>query len=346
MGTFRFNPGGVFIASGPGADSWQVLAKSDGSFVSAANSALLAVLAGTDVADINASQPVALTSTPYKLQLLYDQAHIILDGGSPVDINELPVGFNITSMTANLKTVGVANGGDLTQYLKLFFDTTNISSFLNPTAWNSLFPIDPATFGLLSYTVDFSLTPKSLNSILADGFGISGVDPITNGAPYILFNEAYVTGVYNLVTGLSTSPDNHDPVSIGDTVQINSDGTHDLTEITQLDLMYTDTNGDLQTVNIPTSDFIIWITLQITFIWPTLPDRDPDFDVLMVVQGTEFSGSVTLGALAILIANGSGIYKLTDGKSNDTVYQDSASGPTTVDVAIPNPFVETGFIGG
>jgi len=61
--------------------------------------------------------------------------------------------------------------------------------------------------------------------------------------------------------------------------------------------------------------------------------------------GTQFSGSVTLGVLNVLLTNASGIYTLVPGKTNDTLYKTARDG-TTRDVRIPTPFAKTGFIGG
>lgn len=56
----------------------------------------------------------------------------------------------------------------------------------------------------------------------------------------------------------------------------------------------------------------------------------------------EFEGTVPLGDFTILLANASGIYRLVNGKTNDTLYSSSRDG-STYDVKIPNPFGKTGF---
>lgn len=52
--------------------------------------------------------------------------------------------------------------------------------------------------------------------------------------------------------------------------------------------------------------------------------------------------TLELGSLEILIADGSGIYTLSSTARNDTVYR-RAEGDT-VEVKIPNPFIDTGFV--
>lgn len=70
---------------------------------------------------------------------------------------------------------------------------------------------------------------------------------------------------------------------------------------------------------------------------------DPEVPpVIVVVCGTQFGGTVTLGTLTVLVAEASGIYRFVDGKTNDTLYATARDG-TTYDVKIPNPGAKTGF---
>ena len=64
--------------------------------------------------------------------------------------------------------------------------------------------------------------------------------------------------------------------------------------------------------------------------------------IIVADPGTQFAGSVPLGTFTILVANATGIYRLTPGKANDTLYHSARDG-TTYDVKIPNPFGKTGF---
>lgn len=119
----------------------------------------------------------------------------------------------------------------------------------------------------------------------------------------------------------------------------------DLSLVAQIIFSYLDVNNNAHSVTIPSAAFLIQSEILITF---RVPDHCNFTTQLITVNldGTQFSGSVQLGPNSVIIANGSGIYKLTNGKSNDTIYVDSTIGSGTTDVAIPNPFVETGFIGG
>lgn len=80
-------------------------------------------------------------------------------------------------------------------------------------------------------------------------------------------------------------------------------------------------------------------SLSDTEIVFTLPDTGTYMGTVTI-----FSGSIELGTLTIYIATGSGIYRIVKNKRNDTQY-DRETGLTT-NVAIPEPFGETGFIGG
>lgn len=70
-------------------------------------------------------------------------------------------------------------------------------------------------------------------------------------------------------------------------------------------------------------------------------DGDDPTEVV-IIAGTQFSGTVTLGNFTILVANGSGIYRFVLGKAEDTIYAAARDG-TTYDVKIPNPGGKTGF---
>lgn len=69
---------------------------------------------------------------------------------------------------------------------------------------------------------------------------------------------------------------------------------------------------------------------------------DTPTPIVIICGGPEFSGSVVLGNFTILVANGSGLYKFSLGKLNDTIYTAERDG-TTYDVKIPNPGAKTGF---
>lgn len=68
------------------------------------------------------------------------------------------------------------------------------------------------------------------------------------------------------------------------------------------------------------------------------PTDDPD-------NPDPFTGSVPLSPVTILYADTSGIYNITPNKRTDTLYNGARDGSSD-EVAIPKPFIKTGFIGG
>lgn len=147
---------------------------------------------------------------------------------------------------------------------------------------------------------------------------------------------------------VSWSMSNPSPVEEGDVIEVTSDPLDpdplDGTQIDSLTLEWTDSNGNPHSITVPP---ILWITITINlfrFRLPALTGLPQIFRV--VITSTQFSGSVTLGKLAtIFLVNATGIYTLVPGKTNDTLY-DNDNGGDPVDVAIPNPQADMGFIGG
>lgn len=68
----------------------------------------------------------------------------------------------------------------------------------------------------------------------------------------------------------------------------------------------------------------------------------PPGPTTVIITGTQFSGSVVLGELEILEAEGSGIYRFIPNQRHDSLYASARDG-TTYDVKIPNPSAKTGF---
>jgi hypothetical protein len=78
---------------------------------------------------------------------------------------------------------------------------------------------------------------------------------------------------------------------------------------------------------------------SLSFTWPALSTGN------YLVLGTEFSGrQYVLGPFIYVLADPSGIYQIIPGQTHDTTYVDHLT--TTQNVAIPTPFIKTGFIDG
>lgn len=243
MGIIRLNPGGVFLSDGPGGEingslgSWLVVVRSDFSTGVTNNANVLACILGTDTTDFIISQPAAINATPYKLRFLYNLAAIILDGGSPIDINELPAGFYIQTLTINVSAAALTNGGDINNFLKLYFDPATTSAFLGLSDLGAP-PLNTGAFANKTYTEDYGLTPKSLNSIFSDGFTIYGAPTTDNAAPELALLSAFVTGTYGIATYTWTLGQS------GSDLHLSSpDGNPDLTTVDEVIFTYTNCDG-------------------------------------------------------------------------------------------------------
>lgn len=163
-----------------------------------------------------------------------------------------------------------------------------------------------------------------------------------------------------------------EPIKPGDRIHIvvptpMDEGDHDLTNIDKIELTFDDRKLTIHkdgtfTIEDGTdepfltqedSPYVIeWTDEEITIIIPYYgwEDYEGPVSVAPVVTPpspfppTDFSGSITIGEIEILFADVSGIYNITPNKTNDTIYDPARDG-TTLDVAIPKPYVRTGFVG-
>lgn len=274
------------------------------------------------------------------IQFAFDEATpcFSLNGNPAISYNNLPAGFVISNGNfVSTVSYGIGGGGSgdshstLAPYAPQFDLAASDTQPYNQSNLYSGANITPTTFIGITFAVSLSGNNPS---------GISGTYAIDNGD----ITSDYVTQVFSFQVQNANTP-----VTTGSTVSVISPGpadpTHplDLDTVETLDVTYTDENGDTQTINIPSFTVTELDDIQtITFTLPTIPD---DALVLTIIAGTEFSGSVELGKrITINFENASGIYQLTFGKTTDTLY-DVVDG-TTVELAIPDPFFKTGFIGG
>jgi hypothetical protein len=157
---------------------------------------------------------------------------------------------------------------------------------------------------------------------------------------------AQITGNYAILN-FSWTLDTPGPVNPGDTIQISSNPLNanhlKLNQLTP-SIVYI---NDLGAHEVSITDIITQTEFSLIFTLPSLPGGNNGIIYIDGLgNGTQFSGSVVLGSLVILIENASGIYRIIADKTNDTLYVDSANSNTTANVKIPDPFAKTGFIGG
>jgi len=174
-------------------------------------------------------------------------------------------------------------------------------------------------------------------NVINDGFGIKCVFA-TGGSVGQQFFTAVIDGTYDIVSFLFTlDPVSGSDVDVDDLITITSPGTDIFTDL------------DLSQLTIPMAcGTVVPITQTQTLFTFRIPAACTGAGAVSIVatgNGVQFSGTITLGSLTILLTNASGIYTLVPGKTNDTLY-DSARDGTTRNVRIPDPFAKTGFIGG
>lgn len=153
---------------------------------------------------------------------------------------------------------------------------------------------------------------------------------VNNGTFSVLGNAALQISIWILRVfwnpGAVVTDISPDPATDDDTITLDGTGLDNIPNIT---VNFGSQTGVACTI----------LTQSATQITLQLPNMG-------IFEGTAtlFNGAVALGTLTIYVATGSGIYRIVVNKRNDTQY-DRATGSTT-DVAIPEPFGETGFIGG
>lgn len=162
-----------------------------------------------------------------------------------------------------------------------------------------------------------------------------------------------------------------EPIKPGDRIRIEvptpmDEGDHDLINVDQVQFTFGDrtitinkdgtftiTDGDDTFFTQEDSPYVIYwdlILIIITIPFYGFEDYEGPVDIAPVVNPptpfppTEFSGSITIGAIEILFTDASGVYNITPNKTNDTIYDPARDG-TTLNVAIPKPYIRTGFIG-
>jgi hypothetical protein len=87
-------------------------------------------------------------------------------------------------------------------------------------------------------------------------------------------------------------------------------------------------------LEIPSTDFILQDAEKIEF---EIPPDEPPAEYPITVSGTQFSGTAFVAPLTVLLIKASGVYKLTPGKTCDTLYLDSSVDGSTYDTADSRP---------
>lgn len=280
----------------------------------------------------------------YILEMFPDTSQIIFNpGGSQqiVDIlsGDFPAGFAATNIKVRILwfTLLLSGVTNYCEYIKLLYFggviktilSPDYGPFLGPTQWiesdaDAIVPVGTyfgaaQTFKKFGFQLDFSELALGLSNNAASFFVVE-------------MTGDYITDSSQIVTATPTSN-----LNAGDEVTI-TDPQKRMQDVRNIYLETTIGNQIVRTL------------VTITFIsvdGGTIRIRLPR---ALAGNGTDeliasfFTGEVSLAILSPQLVDGSGIYKITVDKTDDTYYDRADPvDPTTVDMKIPTPFGRTGF---
>lgn len=240
---------------------------------------------------------------------------ISLDGNPAISFFGLPAGFQLTSEVFSIFLRGNLSFGAGGHHFLQF----------NPLTESVSLPLDTVPAGGLTYSFSNPDLPfVSALDLLGDGAGWR-----YDTAPSFFFPsmEAWqITGSYVIISASITpsSVSSHTPVTL------TGSSLDTITGITIVGSGGAIGSGIITSITPTTVKF-------------TMPSLGLATGAGMLVF--EFSGFAPfMLPITIILADPSGLYELIPGKTADTLYVDHSTG--TMDVAIPNPFIKTGFING
>lgn len=257
-----------------------------------------------------------------------------LDGsGVATPFASLPAGFVVTSAILTLQCTRTdAANYNLMTFIMFFAQGLESRDISNTVP-------DRIVGGKTYYDFTHPLPVPTALHLNTDPIGVS----IDRPGPFVgvpTFQYLVVNGTYDISTYTDTwTIDTPGPVKIGDNVTISGDSG--LSNITEITIQF-----GASSVTILAAAFVSQTDTEVVFTIPAgLGSFIGSADFYVTVDAPpDFVGTVLLGALEIIVANASGIYTITPGKTSDTVY--IGTGDDTVDVAIPTPFWKTGLLGG
>jgi hypothetical protein len=275
--------------------------------------------------------------------------NVFLDG-SPTGINlqSLPAGFQLinlqelTTPAASFPTgigscatnLGASSVAEIQIRFGLYGPTNFVANGVTPSTIVLVDDIDfESPIDLLSFLLaDLSTVYDGVNVVVA-----SIADVIDIEGEYTTFQYTYTIDPVDGSNVEPNTPDiNGEPANNGTLITIESDPLDpDHVLLDELTISVTCGSIIIKTQTETLLEF--WIPVDCS--------GAGDIAIVATGNGVQFSGSVVLATLNILETDGSGIYVITPGKTNDTLYSSERDG-TTRDVKIPNPLGKTGFVGG
>ena len=287
--------------------------------------------------------PVAAANAIWELYLNPDSSQILFNpGGSQQVVDLLSSDFPMGFLGTGLKVVAGTSEGNISwlSYNLKFADATILTQA--PAAGSTVILQSSAT------AIIPALTYWGIDRIL-NRFGMYWIwGPISGAGPNNSWWYLYTTGSYILWSStLTQSPARTQFVQAGDEVVL-SNGANTFTQLSELQIGYTDqATGEMVYFTIPSNYYTLAAgTINLTLPYYITPYGGTPFIITGIGNGVQFSGSVPLAQFNSSLADASGIYVISTNKRNDTMYDRSTTPDSTTDVAIPNPQIRTGYIGG
>jgi hypothetical protein len=364
MGTFEVNIGSLSSS----VKTWRFLDDAIPGNVGVFNSAnVVSALSAFVCPAFNTPWKIIDWLPPGVATILVSPADTYLLDGVPRDRLNTPPGFLITDFSIAYHYFNATGGAGGSTQLKQGtpLNTINVGTPITTGG-------DPCATGAVKTHI-FSTVGVSKNySILHDPFGFTITQPNTTGIRAQV-DALVFTGNYVLwSTTLTLSPTTITPNSVlrgGATFQID-DSNGNLRKVTAINVSVV-VDDITYTAVIPPANIVSQTPTRIIFTLPSFslpPFSFPEYwiptiwirtiwfkikylDFTLIVDDPTFSppldptDPIPAGSVEILWANASGVYTLQRNKSNDTLYDNDNPG-TTEDVAIPDPFGNTGYIGG
>lgn len=349
-------------ASSVGSVGWQTSSGvSDNDFLDAINGA-------DSVRYLTAHQamddPTLFFSGSLGFRFSFSDDCISLNGDSPISFDNLPAGFNVIgastspTLSAGLQSGGNTFGGIAIASAELTLGTVKVGLFYSDSEGPSSFSNDVGGSVSASVPVNTLIdypTVITISDLLSLGpqFIISGNASLINGVPNPGFfwvgtlsvDSFSVVGSYQIIQ-YTWNIDAPPKVQNGDTITITSDGDNplDLDDITEVDVQYLDPSTQ-EIIVTPITVFTTQGPRILVFTLDGVPSGVPKIRIFVKSNGRQFSGSVLLGELlTIFFTDGTGIYKLVPGKTNDTLYIQDVVPYATINVKIPDPTLKTAFV--
>lgn len=235
------------------------------------------------------------------------------------------------------------------------FQLSNIASKYNGATIQNLVPAG-AVAGTIIQTPQFVTAFQRFGAEeILKFFGFAGTiivnGAVINNAPLLRMDTFVITGVYNTAQlQFTLNTPNAGP---GGEVSVTAT-TGSFLSFTSFKIKWLNDDGTYNERTIPSNFILTWTATSLIFRVPL--NDDPDEDLIPyggtrlalfgVGNGLPYTGDIQIANINVQLVNGSGVYTLVPGKTDDTYYDRSVSPVSTLDLKIPDPFIRSAFLKG